>query len=132
VSGAAPAVVTVLARAPTGNRLAAGYSDGAVREQRCGGAAARPLRMRQAAAAPRRLAEDARAPPPPVPRQIRIWNLSSGECNTTLHGHKVRRARARGGALPCPPPARSAVATLARRARSRHRAASRDKANLKF
>jgi hypothetical protein len=31
VSGAAPAVVTVLARAPTGNRLAAGYSDGAVR-----------------------------------------------------------------------------------------------------
>jgi hypothetical protein len=50
-SGAAPAVVTVLARAPTGNRLAAGYSDGAVRA-----AAARSgvRRMREpwAAAAP--------------------------------------------------------------------------------
>ena len=26
-------------------------------------------------------------------RQIRIWNLSNGECTTTLHGHKARASR---------------------------------------
>lgn len=95
---APPPTVTVLERAPGGNRLAAGYSDGSVRLAASGITCWRRLHAQTMTAC-----AEHRARPP----QIRVWNLSNGECATTLHGHKARTlrcsARARQQRQPPPP-----------------------------
>jgi hypothetical protein len=112
VGASAPATVTVLARAPTGNRLAAGYSDGAVRAagRRAGCTGPRAgLHAGGGCSRPEGAAADALCAP-----QIRIWNLSNGECTATLHGHKARPFRGPAGpAALSPKPAARAAASPA-------------------
>lgn len=79
---AAQPEATALARAPggtTATRLAVGYSDGSVR-------AAKSSRRD---VAPPSSAPSPHAPVVRSPPQIRLWNLSTGDAEVTLHGHKV-------------------------------------------